>query len=150
MKIKFLSIAFALVVAVMFTACSKGPSGDPAADAKQCAQEMIDLMKNVDIKTAEDADKWEKEFSKQVDELNKKYGWSKFIVVVPSIAIREGVKKSFDITQDHFYEQYGKKIRYFIYKSDNLGKIDEFSSSTAIQVMIINIQAFNKPANCCF
>jgi len=76
MKIKFLSIAFALVVAVMFTACSKGPSGDPAADAKQCATEMIDLMKNVDvsnIKTAEDADKWEKEFSKQGEEIQKKY-----------------------------------------------------------------------------
>ena len=76
MKIKFLSIAFALVVAVMFTACSKGPSGDPAADAKQCAQEMIDLMKNVDvsnIKTAEDVDKWEKEFSKQGEEIQKKY-----------------------------------------------------------------------------
>ncbi len=76
MKIKFLSIAFALVVAVMFTACSKGPTGDAAADAKQCATEMIDLMKNVDvsnIKTAEDAEKWEKEFSKQVDELQKKY-----------------------------------------------------------------------------
>lgn len=76
MKIKFLSIAFALVVAVMFTACSKGPSGDPAADAKQCATEMIDLMKNVDvsnIKTAEDADKWEKEFTKQGEEIQKKY-----------------------------------------------------------------------------
>lgn len=83
-------------------------------------------------------------YIKTMYELNKKYGWSKFIVVVPSIAIREGVKKSFDITQDHFYEQYGKKIRYFIYKSDNLGKIDEFSSSNAIHVMIINIQAFNR------
>lgn len=76
MKIKFLSIAFALVMAVMFSACSKGPSGDPAADAKQCAQEMIDLMKNIDvssIKTAEDAEKWEKEFSQKVDDLQKKY-----------------------------------------------------------------------------
>ena len=71
MKIKFLSIAFALVMAVMFSACSKGPSGDPAADAKQCAQEMIDLMKNIDvssIKTAEDAEKWEKEFSQKAVE----------------------------------------------------------------------------------
>lgn len=60
----------------MFTACSKGPSGDPAADAKQCATEMIDLMKSIDvsnIKTAEDAEKWEKEFSQKVDELQKKY-----------------------------------------------------------------------------
>lgn len=76
MKIKFLSFAFALVMAVMLSACSSGPSGDPAKDAKQCATEMIDLMKNVDVsnlKTAEDADKWEKEFSKQVDDLQKKY-----------------------------------------------------------------------------
>ena len=76
MKIKFLSIAFALFIAVLFTACSKGPSGDPADDAKQCATEMIDLMKNVDvsnIKTAEEAEKWEKEFSKQVEDLQKKY-----------------------------------------------------------------------------
>lgn len=82
-------------------------------------------------------------YIKTMFELNKLYGWSKFIVVVPSIAIREGVKKSFDITQDHFMEEYGKKARYFIYNSDNLTQIDSFSTSTDISVMIINTQAFN-------
>ena len=82
-------------------------------------------------------------YIKTMFELNKLYGWSKFIVVVPSIAIREGVKKSFDITQEHFMEEYGKKARYFIYNSDNLTQIETFSTSNDISVMIINTQAFN-------
>ena len=101
MKFKFLSFIMAAAVALAFTSCdnktaasksdasdaSKSeqveekakvfePTGDAAKDAKQCATEMIDLMKNVDVsnlKTAEDADKWEKEFSNKVDELQKKY-----------------------------------------------------------------------------
>lgn len=76
-------------------------------------------------------------------ELNKQYGWSKFIVVVPSIAIREGVRKSFDSMQDHFMDHYGKKARAFVYASKNLAEIDNFSQSADINVMIINIQAFN-------
>lgn len=83
-------------------------------------------------------------YIKTIFELNKRYGWTKFIVVVPSIAIREGVKKNFDITQEHFMELYGKKARYFVYDSDNLSQIDTFSQSADISVMIINIQAFNK------
>ena len=75
-------------------------------------------------------------------ELNRRYGWSKFIVVVPSIAIREGVKKSFEITADHFMEQYGKKARFFVYNSSNLTQLDNFSASAGINVMIINTQAF--------
>lgn len=82
-------------------------------------------------------------YIKTIFELNKKYGWSKFIVVVPSIAIREGVYKSFEMTEDHFMEHYGKKARFFIYSSKNLSELDDFSSSPAINVMIINIQAFN-------
>lgn len=82
-------------------------------------------------------------YVKTMFELNKRYGWTKFIVVVPSIAIREGVKKSFDITQDHFMELYGKKARYFVYNSDNLNQIDTYSQSADISVMIINTQAFN-------
>lgn len=82
-------------------------------------------------------------YIKTMFEMNKRYGWTKFIVVVPSIAIREGVKKSFDITQDHFMELYGKKARYFVYNSDNLNQIDTFSQSADISVMIINTQAFN-------
>lgn len=81
-------------------------------------------------------------YIKTMFELNKRYGWSKFIVVVPSIAIREGVKKSFEITVDHFMEHYGKKARFFVYNSANLNQLDNFSSSSGINVMIINTQAF--------
>lgn len=81
-------------------------------------------------------------YIKTMFELNKRYGWSKFIVVVPSIAIREGVKKTFEITTDHFMEHYGKKARFFIYNSSNLNQLDNFSSSSSINVMIINTQAF--------
>lgn len=82
-------------------------------------------------------------YIKTMFELNKHYGWSKFIVVVPSIAIREGVYKSFQVTQEHFAEEYGKKIRFFIYNSAQLTEIDRFASDSAINVMIINSQAFN-------
>lgn len=82
-------------------------------------------------------------YIKSMFELNKRYGFSKFIVVVPSIAIREGVKKSFEMTQEHFMDSYGKKARFFIYNSKKLDEIEQFSSSSAINVMIINIQAFN-------
>lgn len=82
-------------------------------------------------------------YIKTIFELNKRYGFSKFIVVVPSIAIREGVKKTFEITQEHFMEYYKKKARYFIYNSKRLNDLDNFSSSDNINVMIINAQAFN-------
>ena len=82
-------------------------------------------------------------YIKTMYELNKHYGWSKFIVVVPSIAIREGVYKSFQVTQEHFAEEYGKKIRFFIYNSTQLTEIDRFASDNSINVMIINSQAFN-------
>lgn len=83
-------------------------------------------------------------YTKTIFELNQRYGWSKFIIVVPSIAIREGVSQSLLFTEDHFMEMYGKKIRHFIYNSNNLNVIDtEFSQSSDICVMIINIQAFN-------
>ena len=81
-------------------------------------------------------------YIKTMFEMNKRYGWSKFIVVVPSIAIREGVYKSFTMLEEHFMEQYGKKARFFIYNSSNLTQIDSFSSDAAINVMIINTQAF--------
>ncbi|MCI1248596.1 MAG: DEAD/DEAH box helicase family protein [Megasphaera sp.] len=82
-------------------------------------------------------------YIKTMFELNKLYGWSKFIVVVPSIAIREGVQKSFAIMQDHFMEYYGKKARFFVYNSKSLTDIDTFSSGADVSVMIINVQAFN-------
>ena len=81
-------------------------------------------------------------YIKTMFELNKRYGWSKFIVVVPSIAIREGVKKTFEITADHFMEYYGKKARFFVYNSSNLNQLDNFSAGSGINVMIINTQAF--------
>lgn len=82
-------------------------------------------------------------YIKTMYELNKAYGWSKFIVVVPNVAIREGVYKSFEITQEHFAEEYGTKIRFFIYNSARLTEIDRFASDNKINVMIINSQAFN-------
>ena len=86
-------------------------------------------------------------YIKTMFELNRRYGWSKFIVVVPSIAIREGVKKSFEITADHFMEHYGKKARFFVYNSSNLNQLDAFSSNSGINVMIINTQAFAASMN---
>lgn len=82
-------------------------------------------------------------YIKTMFELNRQYGWSKFIVVVPSVAIREGVFKSFQVTQDHFAEEYGKKIRFFVYNSAQLTEIDRFASDNALNAMIINAQAFN-------
>ncbi len=82
-------------------------------------------------------------YIKTMFELNKHYGWSKFIIVVPSIAIREGVYKSFLITQEHFAEEYGKKVHFFIYNSAQLIQIADFASDSSINVMIINSQAFN-------
>lgn len=85
-------------------------------------------------------------YIKTMYELNKHYGWSKFIIIVPSIAIREGVYKTFQVSQEHFAEEYGKKIRFFIYKSNQLNEIDRFASDNSINVMIINSQAFNSKA----
>ncbi|HNY32756.1 MAG TPA: DEAD/DEAH box helicase family protein [Fibrobacteria bacterium] len=82
-------------------------------------------------------------YIKSIFELNKRHGWSKFVVVVPSIAIREGVHKTLSITADHFQEIYRKKARFFVYNSRSLHDLESFSSGSGIQVMIINIQAFN-------
>ena len=86
-------------------------------------------------------------YIKTMFELNRLYGWSKFVVVVPSIAIREGVKKSFEITAEHFMECYGKKARFFVYNSSNLNQLDAFSSNAGLNVMIINTQAFAASLN---
>lgn len=82
-------------------------------------------------------------YTKTMFELNRLYGWTKFIVVVPSIAIREGVFQSLRNTEQHFFEQYGKAIRYFVYDSSRLSELDGYSQSSDINVMIINMQAFN-------
>jgi type III restriction enzyme len=81
-------------------------------------------------------------YIKTIFELNKQYGWSKFIIVVPSIAIREGVAKSLEITAEHFLETYHKKARFFIYNSKQLPHLESFSSDAGINVMVINVQAF--------
>lgn len=81
-------------------------------------------------------------YIKTMYELNKLYGWSKFIIVVPSIAIREGVSRSFEIMSEHFAAEYGKRIQSFIYDSKQLTKIDQFASDSNMHVMIINTQAF--------
>lgn len=131
-------------------------------DPKQLLKNIQEIQKNNNIKESTSLSKFSKNmdvcsldiemetgtgktyvYIKTMFELNKQYGWSKFIVVVPSIAIREGVKKSFEMTQDHFMEQYGKKARSFVYDSKNLADIDQFSSSADLSVMIINVQAFN-------
>ena len=82
-------------------------------------------------------------YIKTMFELNQRYGWSKFIVVVPSIAIREGVAQSFQDTIDHFLQQYGKRARPFIYNSKELHNLESYSSDAGINVMIINVQAFS-------
>jgi len=82
-------------------------------------------------------------YIKSIFELNRQYGWNKFIIVVPSIAIREGVYKSLEITREHFLEDYHKQLRPFIYNSKSLHQIESFSSDAGINVMVINVQAFN-------
>ena len=82
-------------------------------------------------------------YIRTIMELNRRYGWLKFIIVVPSVAIREGVLKSFQVMEEHFQMEYGKKPRYFVYDSSRLGDLDTFANSSDIRVMIINSQAFN-------
>lgn len=86
-------------------------------------------------------------YIKTMYELNQRYGWSKFIIVVPSIAIREGVFKSFESMAEHFAGEYGKRMQYFIYNSKQLSKIDGFAQDNGIHVMVINTQAFNASMN---
>ena len=89
-------------------------------------------------------------YTKTILELNRRYGWSKFIIVVPSIAIREGVAKSLALTDDYFYTSgvnddtgYGKHINWFVYNSSSLNDLDTFAQSPDVSVMVINMQAFN-------
>ena len=82
-------------------------------------------------------------YIKTMFELNRRHGWTKFVVMVPSVAIREGVRKSFAMTAEHFQQAYGKKARAFVYDSGRLSELEGFSSDGGINVMIINVQAFN-------
>ncbi|KJS15560.1 MAG: restriction endonuclease subunit R [Hoeflea sp. BRH_c9] len=82
-------------------------------------------------------------YIKTMFELYKSYGWSKFIIMVPSVAIREGVAKSIQMTAEHFQQEYGRKVRAFVYNSKRLHELESFSSDAGINVMVINVQAFN-------
>lgn len=82
-------------------------------------------------------------YIRTIMELNKRYGWLKFVIVVPSVAIREGVLKSLEIMKTHFQDEYGKQPRYFVYDSSRLGDLDSFTNSSDLQIMVINSQAFN-------
>lgn len=86
-------------------------------------------------------------YIKTMYELHKHYGWSKFIIVVPSVAIREGVNRSFETMQDHFAQEYGLRIQHFIYNSSQLTNIKTFASDNYLHAMIINAQAFNTSFN---
>lgn len=87
-------------------------------------------------------------YTKTIFELNKRYGFTKFIIVVPSVAIREGVHKSLEVTREHFENQYDNvPCRYFIYNSSKLSDVRQFATSSNIEIMIINIDAFKKAEN---
>lgn len=87
-------------------------------------------------------------YTKTIFELHKRYGFTKFIIVVPSVAIREGVYKSFEITKEHFMNQYDNvPCRYFIYNSAKLSDVKQFATSSNIEIMIINIDVFKKSQN---
>ena len=87
-------------------------------------------------------------YTKTIFELNKRYGFTKFIIVVPSVAIREGVYKSLEVTREHFENQYDNvPCRYFIYNSSKLSDVRQFATSSNIEIMIINIDAFKKAEN---
>ncbi|NLA76754.1 MAG: DEAD/DEAH box helicase family protein, partial [Clostridiales bacterium] len=87
-------------------------------------------------------------YTKTIFELNRRYGFTKFIIVVPSVAIREGVYKSFEITKEHFALQYDNAPnRFFIYNSAKLSDVRQFATSANIEIMIINIDAFKKAEN---
>ncbi len=84
-------------------------------------------------------------YLRSIFELSKKYGLKKFIIVVPSVAIREGVLKSIEMTKEHFLYLYDNEpFNYFIYDSKKLGRVRQFANSNQIQIMVINIQSFSK------
>ena len=84
-------------------------------------------------------------YLRTIFELNKRYGFSKFVIVVPSIAIKEGVYKTLQITEDHFKGLYaGVPFDYFLYDSGKLGQVRNFATSSNIQIMVVTVGAINK------
>ena len=119
---------------------NKGERVPAKAKYKKLAAAIADLHLDIEMETGTGKTYC---YIKTIFELNKQYGWSKFIIVVPSIAIREGVAKSLQITAEHFLESYQKKALFFIYNSKQLHHLESFSSDAGINVMVINVQAFN-------
>ena len=84
-------------------------------------------------------------YIRSIYELNRRYGITKFVIVVPSVAIREGVLKSFQTTRKHFETLYDRTpLDYFVYDSKDMGPVGNFATSSSIQVMVINIDAFTR------
>jgi len=123
-----------------FTLNNKGSQVPAKTKYKKLAEDISHVHLDVEMETGTGKTYC---YIKSIFELNKQYGWSKFIIVVPSIAIREGVAKSLEITAEHFLETYHKKARFFIYDSKQLHHLESFSSDAGINVMVINVQAFN-------
>lgn len=84
-------------------------------------------------------------YLRTINELNKRYGFSKFVIVVPSIAIKEGVYKSLQITEEHFKGLYaGVPFDYFLYDSSKLGQVRNFATSASIQIMVVTVGSINR------
>ncbi len=123
-----------------YTTNGKGERISVTATYLKAAKEISNVHLDIEMETGTGKTYC---YIKTMFELNQRYGWGKFIVVVPSIAIREGVAKSLKITAEHFLEAYGKKARFFIYNSKDLSPLESFSSDAGINVMVINVQSFN-------
>lgn len=84
-------------------------------------------------------------YLRPIYELHERYGFTKFVIVVPSVAIREGVMKSIEMTRDHFKGLYGNKpVDTWVYDSRQVSRLRDFSSKNTLQILVINIDAFNK------
>ncbi|MFN8992224.1 MAG: DEAD/DEAH box helicase family protein, partial [Pseudomonadota bacterium] len=84
-------------------------------------------------------------YLRTIFELNRRYGFTKFVIVVPSVAIKEGVYKTLQITEDHFKGLYsGQPFDYFLYDSSKLGQVRNFATSPNIQIMVVTVGAINK------
>lgn len=116
------------------------PNPNDLSGYKETAKEIAPIHLDIEMETGTGKTYC---YIKTIFEMHQRYGWSKFIVVVPSIAIREGVLKSFEITADHFAETYKERARYFGYDSKRLHELEAFSSDRKICVMVVNTQAFS-------
>lgn len=114
------------------------PSSEKDFELKSCPGKTLNLTIEMETGVGKTYT-----YIKTIHELYEEYGWRKFIVIVPSVAIREGVKKSFEMTAEHFAYEYRHNLHFFVYNSQQLSDIDAYVTSSDIEVMIINSQAFN-------